>query len=294
MAVSPSTLKALGAVCGNVCAFPGCIAPIYDTRYNILVGEVCHIEANSVNGPRYNKDQSDDERQGFSNLMFMCQPHHTIIDDKSRLEEFTVDVLKQMKRDHEERWHNTVPTEDLLERLVRKVLELQAPSKPLPQLFPVVEALMTRAGNDVGIDTYDFRIKLRNDGPSTVRTYRIEVEIPKAYATSNSIYPAEKKEHNRGDVRLWRFTEEGHPGFALYPGETSDYLILLDYTVSIDQYVQITADPKIKVLVYSGDDLVSDTEYLIACFLNKDRCNMLWAPGRERPPVLSQCEEEKP
>lgn len=291
MAPSSSTLKALAAVCGNVCTFPGCIAPIYDSRYNILVGEVCHIEASSVNGPRHNKDQSEEERQGFANLVFMCQPHHTIIDDSSRLDEFTVEVLKKMKGDHEGRSHNTIPTEDLLEHLVRKVLELQAPSKPLPLLVPVVEALMTRAGNDVGIDTYDFRIKLRNDGPSTVRAYRVEVGIPKAYATSNSIYPAEKKEHNRGDIRLWRFTEEDHPGFALYPGETSDYLILLDYTVSMDQYVQITADPKIKLLVYSCDDLISRMEYLIACFLNKDRCNMLWPPGRERPTVLSLCEE---
>ncbi|MDX6496957.1 MAG: hypothetical protein QOG23_217 [Blastocatellia bacterium] len=291
MAPRPSTLKALGAVCGNVCAFPHCIAPIYDTRYNVLVGEVCHIEAKSEDGPRFNKNQTDEERHDFDNLVFMCSAHHTVIDDKSRLDEFTVEVLKQMKRDHEERSSNTILTEDVLERLVRKVRDLQAPSKVLPKLAPVIEALMTRAGNDVGIDIYDFRIKLRNDGPSTVREYRIEVEIPRAYATSNSHYPAEKKEHNRGDVRLWRFTEEGHPGFVLYPAETSDYLILLDYTVSMDQYVQITADPKIKVLVYSGDDLISSTEYLIACFLNKDRCNMLWAPGKERPAVLSECQE---
>lgn len=291
MAPSLSTLKALGAACGNVCAFPHCIAPIYDTRYNVLVGEVCHIEAQNADGPRYNKNQTDQERHGFDNLVFLCSPHHTVIDDKSRLDEFSVEVLKRMKRDHEERSSNTIPTEDVLERLVRKVLDLQTPSKVLPKLVPVVEALMTRAGNDVGIDTYDFRIKLRNDGPSTVRQYRIEVEIPKAYATSNSIYPAEKKDHNRGDVRLWRFTEEGHPGFALYPEEMSECIISLDYTVSIDQYFQITANPKIKVLVYSGDDLISSTEYLIACFLNKDRCNMLWAPGRERPAVLSQCPE---
>jgi hypothetical protein len=169
MTPSLSTLEALGAVSGNLCAFPGCFAPIYDTRYNVLVGEVCHIEAKSEDGPRYNRNQTDDERHGFDNLVFICSPHHTVIDDKSRVDEFTVEVLKKMKRDHEERSHNTIPTEDVLERLVRKIVELQAPPKVLPSLVPIVESQMDRADNDMAIDYYDLRVKLHNNGIPTQR-----------------------------------------------------------------------------------------------------------------------------
>ena len=283
---SPSTLKALGALSGNVCAFPGCLAPIYDTTHGQLVGRVCHIEAASEGGPRYNKNQSDEERHGIGNLIFGCSPHHDVIDDASRVDEFTVEVLKKIKHDHESILHNETMTEDVLGRLVRKVLELQTPPVPPPSLALVVESLMTRGDNQVAIDTYDFRVKLRNDGQKTVREYRIEVEIPNAYATSNSFYPAEVKPHPRGDVRLWRFTERDHPGFTLYPGDTSDYVLMLDYYLRIPQYVEITAGDIIKVLLYSGDDLLESREYRIADFLSEDRCNMLWDGEWRRPEIL--------
>jgi len=79
-----------------------------DTRYNILVGEVCHIEADSVTGPRYNKTSRMTNAK-VSPSGVMCQPHLSIIDNKSRLEEFT-SRSEADERDHEVRSHNTVPT----------------------------------------------------------------------------------------------------------------------------------------------------------------------------------------
>ena len=84
-----------------------------------------------------------------------------------------------MKKDHESRAHNRVVREDMAERIAKIILALQPAKPPLPSLVPIVESFMTRAGNDVAMDTYDFRVKLRNDGPSTIQQYRIEVEIPK-------------------------------------------------------------------------------------------------------------------
>jgi hypothetical protein len=281
-----STLKALGALSGNVCAFPGCVAPIYDTVHGKLVGQVCHIRAENKLGPRYDEDQSDEERHGFHNLLFMCVPHHLVIDDPANLESYTVEALTEIKRNHESCNHNTIMTEDVLERLVRKVLEIQSPPALQPSLQLLVESARTGADNQMGIDYYDFRIKLRNDGPATARQYRIEIEIPNAFFRSNSTYPAEVKDHNRGDVHLFRFTEQGHPGFTLYPGDTSYYLILLDYSVSMEQYIQITGNETIKVSLFSGDELLQHETYPIAEFLNEERCRGWWTRNEDRPQAL--------
>lgn len=271
---SPSTLKALGAVCGNVCAFPGCIAPIYDTRYNILVGEVCHIEANSEKGPRYREEQPEEERQGFSNLVLMCQPHHTVIDDKSRLDEFTVPILRQMKRDHEEKSHNTILNEDLLMRLVLKVLELQTPVKPSPQLVPVIESFMCTPQHP-SIDIYDFRVKLRNDGKKAVRSFCVVIEVPNTYASSNASSSHAHVPHaSKPGFTVYRHSsEKDFPNFIVYPGETSTHILMVDYQLRREQYADI--DESIVVLVYSEDELVSKTEYPIASFRNPDRMKQL-------------------
>lgn len=39
------TLKKLFARPGNVCAFPGCTAPIVETDSGVVVGDICHTSA---------------------------------------------------------------------------------------------------------------------------------------------------------------------------------------------------------------------------------------------------------
>jgi hypothetical protein len=74
MTVSITTMKRLCVMSGNKCAFPDCQNPIY-TEDGILVGQMCHIEARSQGGKRYNPAQTDAERDGFENLLFMCGIH---------------------------------------------------------------------------------------------------------------------------------------------------------------------------------------------------------------------------
>src|ERR1700674_2402219 len=115
----------LGIVSGNVCAFPYCIAPLYDLDHGKLVGQVCHIKAENRKGPRCDVNQTKAERNHFDNLIMMCRPHHAIIDDEDKLSTYTVEMLTQLKRDHERRSHNRLPTVDFIECLVARVLEAQ-------------------------------------------------------------------------------------------------------------------------------------------------------------------------
>lgn len=93
-----NTLRFLYGKSGNKCAFPGCNEPIFEDN-GLLTGECCHIEAFSQGGARYNPDTNEDEKNEESNLVLMCSRHHKIID--SLPEEYTVDKLKTIKKEHE-------------------------------------------------------------------------------------------------------------------------------------------------------------------------------------------------
>lgn len=91
------TLKLLYALSGNQCAFPECEHPIFNDS-GLYIANLCHIEAASENGPRFNREQSEDDRKGINNLLFMCHRHHKETDDTDK---FTVDSLRQLKQHHE-------------------------------------------------------------------------------------------------------------------------------------------------------------------------------------------------
>lgn len=97
------TLKLLFAHSGNCCAFEGCYSPIFEND-GTLTGECCHIESYSPNGPRFNKQQTDKERNGYDNLILMCARHHKIID--THPEEYPVEKLKSLKKTHESRYYS--------------------------------------------------------------------------------------------------------------------------------------------------------------------------------------------
>lgn len=94
------TVRELYLKSGNLCAFPGCTQVMMNAT-GVFVGQVCHIEAAELKGPRFNPKMSNEERRGAANLLLMCYPHHKITDDVKR---YTVAVMRKMKADHEKRF----------------------------------------------------------------------------------------------------------------------------------------------------------------------------------------------
>lgn len=92
------TLRALFARSSNVCAFRGCTQEIVADD-NLYVGEICHIEAASPNGPRFDPESSDEVRRSAENLMLLCHAHHRRVD--ADVETYTVESLRHMKAEHE-------------------------------------------------------------------------------------------------------------------------------------------------------------------------------------------------
>ncbi|MEE9118933.1 MAG: hypothetical protein V3U02_10130, partial [Calditrichia bacterium] len=91
------TLKALFAKSNNQCAFSGCAREMVNAN-NDIIGNICHIEAAEEQGPRFNKNQTDEERRHYDNLICFCYEHHKITDDVIK---YPVEKLKQYKVDHE-------------------------------------------------------------------------------------------------------------------------------------------------------------------------------------------------
>lgn len=97
-APSITTLKRLFAKSSNRCAFPECAIPIVEES-GTVTGIICHIQARSEKGPRYDSAQTPEERHGYANLVLLCGRHGKIID--SDPEKYTVETLRNMKEDHE-------------------------------------------------------------------------------------------------------------------------------------------------------------------------------------------------
>lgn len=96
------TLKRLFGLSGNKCAFPGCTRLLVNTK-NAKDSNICHIEAASKGGERYNPSMTDEERADYQNLILLCVQHH---DETNNVKLYTVSALQKMKRSHESSFLN--------------------------------------------------------------------------------------------------------------------------------------------------------------------------------------------
>jgi hypothetical protein len=106
---SITTITKLVLNSGAKCAFPGCNQRLIENDQ--LIGQICHIEAASTGGQRYNVGQTDTERRNYDNLILLCANHHKVTDN---VEIYTVEKLKEMKKTHEEKIEDE-PVLDLIE-----------------------------------------------------------------------------------------------------------------------------------------------------------------------------------
>lgn len=127
MAIKKKVLRNLGILSKNQCAFPGCNNLILNEKGE-YIAELCHIEAAEPGGPRFNPRQTDEERRSIENLLFLCHPHHIEADNE---EIYTVDCLRQMKKEHEAKPEVVFDHELLLKKIEMVYAEQNMISKIL-------------------------------------------------------------------------------------------------------------------------------------------------------------------
>ncbi|TEU22064.1 MAG: hypothetical protein E3J21_00740, partial [Anaerolineales bacterium] len=103
MSISLKTHKMFWGLAANRCAFLGCrrelVMDASQTDDESLVGEACHIVAQSPTGPRGDSPLPPKQRDHYDNLILLCKIHHKLIDDQPNT--YTVQRLLQMKAAHE-------------------------------------------------------------------------------------------------------------------------------------------------------------------------------------------------
>jgi hypothetical protein len=93
----------LMGLCGGKCEFRGCNKSVLQdmlTEDKSNFSNYAHIIAASENGPRGDKYSSNRLSDDENNIMVLCRDHHKDIDDFP--EKYTVDLLKDMKKEHED------------------------------------------------------------------------------------------------------------------------------------------------------------------------------------------------
>ncbi len=95
--IGEKTFRTLLAHSGNQCAYPDCTHPIYNEN-NLLIAELCHIEAISPAGPRYNPNLTVTEVNSYSNLLFLCHRHHRETDFMDKVS------ISKIKANHENKF----------------------------------------------------------------------------------------------------------------------------------------------------------------------------------------------
>jgi hypothetical protein len=127
VSISDKTRKTLWAKAGGRCSI--CRqqlvtdAEAADDEPSVF-GEECHIVARSPGGPRAGQIE-DEDPDGYRNLILLCRKHHKQVDDQPA--HFTVERLRQLKRDHEEQ-------EAARSGSIRLIPD---PTKPTPKLLTV-------------------------------------------------------------------------------------------------------------------------------------------------------------
>lgn len=106
VSIPPKTQIELWAIAAGRCEFRGCNKPLYldeltKTKGNLSL--ISHIIAAEPGGPRGNDIDSPRLAKDITNLMLTCKDHGKIIDSKENVTDYPVELLREYKKEHEER-----------------------------------------------------------------------------------------------------------------------------------------------------------------------------------------------
>ncbi|NVN18264.1 hypothetical protein GUA46_07920 [Muricauda sp. HICW] len=115
---TPSTIKKLFALSGNECSSPNCRNRLIED--DVILGEVCHIEAAEKGGPRYDKRSDDNYRRSFENLILLCESCHKKID--SDVVKYSTALITDWKEKHNKGQSSFEVSNILTEGIIKKFM----------------------------------------------------------------------------------------------------------------------------------------------------------------------------
>jgi hypothetical protein len=139
MAISDKTRKLLWGRSGNQCAYckSALLMEASPLDSDTVVGDECHIIAQSPGGPRHDALYPADQIDSYTNLVILCRTHHKMIDDRPN--EFTAEVVRKLKTRHEEHIRSRLsPTENMPSPSDTSQSQKEAKKENHSRLFRVV------------------------------------------------------------------------------------------------------------------------------------------------------------
>lgn len=143
---------------------------IVDSK-GLYIAQLCHIEAALEGGPRFNRDQTDEDRRSFENLLLLCYRHHKETDDVIR---FSVEKMREIKRQHESKFDR------VLDALANDVYDIALSYEPtVPNSLDRLVALNLIPGSE--LDVYARELEslaqtLNQLSPAARKTYLILIK----------------------------------------------------------------------------------------------------------------------
>lgn len=167
---------------GQRCSNPNCgrttSGPHFDESKAVNIGVAAHISGASPNGPRYNPDQTPEDRADILNAIWLCQSCARLVD--TDIKEFTDARLRVWKRLHEER----IKLEMLSPMVTQHSVEIGK---------LVISEIFTNWLADGTACAVDFRIS--NQGASEIMINAVEFEVvesihrqPMGHAGFSAVY----------------------------------------------------------------------------------------------------------
>ena len=132
MSIPIKDQKILWSKAAGLCSMPDCRTKLVHNASGevpskkILLGQNCHIVAESNDGPRGKSILSIEERNRYPNLILLCSNHHKMIDEDST--NWPIEKLHQIKVDHE-LWVETrllASEDDEVDKVYTEIINLAA------------------------------------------------------------------------------------------------------------------------------------------------------------------------
>jgi len=105
MAITEKSIKILWSNSAGLCAFFDCEQHLTISEAGELapytLGEMAHIRGKRHGSNRHDPSQTPTERDDYQNLILLCPTHHRLIDRPENEQRFSVELLHQIKADHE-------------------------------------------------------------------------------------------------------------------------------------------------------------------------------------------------
>ena len=212
MSVAYPTKVLLAFRSGDRCAFPGCGRALTvdgDQANPVVTGEAAHIAGEKEGAARYDRRMTDEQRNHYNNLIYLCGDHHTQIDKQE--DEFPVGRLHSMKSEHEAN--------------VREAMTEAFASVGFPELEEATQWIMhvqpEQASRDFALIAPEDKLRKNalGNGSRTIITMGLSVarEV-RAYvesvAQTDSDFPERLKVGFLAEY--YRLKQEGHTGDVLF------------------------------------------------------------------------------